>query len=46
MSQEQAERALQQLYEDVGTRDELTDDEAEVLLHWARRRSTNWPQRI
>ena len=34
MSQEQAERARQQLYEDVSTRDELTDDEAEVLLHW------------
>jgi hypothetical protein len=34
MSHEQAERARQQLYEDVGTRDELSDDEAEVLLRW------------
>jgi paraquat-inducible protein B len=34
MSQEQAERALQQLYEDVSTRDELSDEEADVLLRW------------
>ena len=35
MSQEQAERALQSLYEESGARDELTDDEAEILLKWA-----------
>ncbi len=35
MSQEQAERALQSLYEESGTRDELADDEAEILLKWA-----------
>lgn len=34
MSQEQAERALLRLYEETNTRDELTDDEAEVLLRW------------
>lgn len=31
----QAERAKQQLYADAGVRDELTDDEADVLLKWA-----------
>lgn len=34
MSQEQAERALQSLYEESGARDELADDEAEILLKW------------
>jgi hypothetical protein len=38
MSQEQAERAKQQLYEDATARDELTDDEAGVLLQWAEGR--------
>jgi len=35
MSETQAERAKQQLYEDTTARDELTDDEANVLLAWA-----------
>jgi methionyl-tRNA synthetase len=35
MSQEQAEQALQSLYEESGARDELADDEAEILLKWA-----------
>jgi methionyl-tRNA synthetase len=34
MSQEQSERARQLLYEDVSTRDELSDEEADVLLRW------------
>lgn len=34
MSQEQADRAIEQLYGDAGVRDELTDDEALVLLKW------------
>jgi hypothetical protein len=34
MSQEQADRAKQQIYEDTSTRDELTDDEANILLKW------------
>ena len=34
MSDAQAERAKQQLYEDTGSRDELTDEEADVLLKW------------
>lgn len=34
MSQEQADRAIEQLYADAGARDELTDDEAMVLLKW------------
>jgi hypothetical protein len=31
----QAERAKQELYGEAGVRDELTDDEADVLLKWA-----------
>jgi hypothetical protein len=38
MSQQQAERAKQQLYEDSTAREELTDDEAAVLLKWAEGR--------
>ena len=34
MSQEQAEWAIQSLYENVSARDELTDEEAETLLKW------------
>lgn len=34
MSQEQADRAIEQLYADASARDELTDDEAKVLLKW------------
>jgi hypothetical protein len=34
MSDEQAKRAIQQLYEDTSARDELSDDEANVLLQW------------
>jgi hypothetical protein len=34
MSDEQAARAIQQLYEDTDSRDELSDDEANVLLQW------------
>jgi len=34
MSDAQAERAIQQLYEDTSARDELTDGEANVLLAW------------
>jgi hypothetical protein len=34
MSNAQAERAKQQLYEDTSSRDELTDEEADVLLKW------------
>ena len=34
MSQEQAEWAIQILYENVSARDELTDEEAETLLKW------------
>ncbi|MBI5667181.1 MAG: hypothetical protein HZC41_04165 [Chloroflexi bacterium] len=34
MSQEQADRAIEQLYGDASVRDELTDDEALVLLKW------------
>ena len=34
MSDEQAQRAIQQLYEDTSARDELSDDEANVLLQW------------
>ncbi|MBZ0290280.1 MAG: hypothetical protein K8I30_21830 [Anaerolineae bacterium] len=34
MSDNQAERAIQQLYEDTSARDELSDDEANVLLQW------------
>jgi len=34
MSQEQAQRALQSLYEESGARDELDDAEAEILLKW------------
>jgi methionyl-tRNA synthetase len=35
MSQEQAERAVESLYEETAARDELDDDEAEILLQWA-----------
>lgn len=38
MSSEQAQRAIQQLYDDSSTRDELTDEEAEVLLKWGEGR--------
>jgi len=31
----QIERATERLYEDLATRDELTDDEAKPLLEWA-----------
>lgn len=34
MSEAQAERAIQSLYEDVAARDELTDSEAAILLKW------------
>lgn len=34
MSDAQAERAIQQMYEDTSARDELSDDEANVLLAW------------
>jgi len=34
MSDEQAQRAIQQLYEDTSARDELSDDEANFLLGW------------
>jgi hypothetical protein len=34
MSDDQAQRAIQQLYEDTSARDELSDDEANVLLAW------------
>ncbi len=35
MSEEQAEWAIQSLYENPGVRDELPDAEAEILLQWA-----------
>ncbi len=35
MSQAQIEQATQQLYEDMTIREELTDDESQVLLDWA-----------
>lgn len=34
MSDDQAQRAIQQLYEDTSARDELSDEEANVLLAW------------
>lgn len=34
MSEEQAEWAIQNLYETPGARDELVDADAETLLHW------------
>lgn len=34
MSDDQAQRAIQQLYEDTSARDELSDEEANVLLGW------------
>src|SRR5688500_8336850 len=34
MSDNQAQRAIQQLYEDTSARDELSDDEANILLAW------------
>ncbi len=34
MSEEQAEWAVQSLYENPGARDELMDSEAEILLRW------------
>ncbi|MEO8611778.1 MAG: hypothetical protein ABI690_28020 [Chloroflexota bacterium] len=34
MSDDQAQRAIEQLYEDTSARDELSDDEANVLLQW------------
>jgi hypothetical protein len=34
MSDAQAERAIQQMYEDTSARDELSDEEANVLLAW------------
>lgn len=34
MSQDQAERALERLYEESSARDELDDHEAEILLQW------------
>ena len=34
MTDEQAQHAIQQLYEDTSARDELSDDEANVLLQW------------
>lgn len=34
MTEVQAERGLQALYQDSAVRDELTDDEAQVLLEW------------
>jgi hypothetical protein len=34
MTDDQAQRAIQQLYEDTSARDELSDDEANVLLQW------------
>jgi hypothetical protein len=34
MSDAQAQRAIQQLYENTSARDELSDDEANVLLQW------------
>lgn len=38
MSDDQAQRAIQQLYEDTSSRDELSDDEANVLLAWGEGR--------
>jgi hypothetical protein len=35
MSEAQARRAIERLYEDTNSRDELTDDEANVLLKWS-----------
>lgn len=35
MSQAQAERGVQSLYEEADVRDELTDDEAQALFQWA-----------
>ncbi|HEX2906180.1 MAG TPA: hypothetical protein VHO69_04925 [Phototrophicaceae bacterium] len=34
MTQAQLERATEMLYGDISARDELTDDEAQVLLQW------------
>lgn len=34
MSEEQAERGIQSLYEDISVREELIDEEAEALLQW------------
>lgn len=34
MSDDQAQRAIEQLYENTDARDELSDDEANVLLQW------------
>jgi methionyl-tRNA synthetase len=34
MTQSQLERAMEMLYGDMSARDELTDDEAQVLLKW------------
>lgn len=34
MTQAQAEKAIQRLYENEGLRGELTDDEAQILLEW------------
>lgn len=35
MTQEQAKRAVVQMYEDTSVRDELTDEEAKPFLKWA-----------
>lgn len=40
MSQQQVERGVQSLYEEIGVRDELTDDEAQTLLAWAEEQVT------
>ncbi|MBZ0276185.1 MAG: hypothetical protein K8I60_08580 [Anaerolineae bacterium] len=40
MSQSQLERAFESLYADTSSRDELTDDEARVLLQWGEQQIT------
>ena len=40
MSQEQADWAIQTLYENISARDELTDEQAETLLRWGEAQIT------
>ncbi|NWG16831.1 MAG: hypothetical protein HXY41_09365 [Chloroflexi bacterium] len=40
MTQAQAEQAIQEMYGDISARDELTDDEAGVLLAWGEQQIT------
>lgn len=45
MSEAQAERAVQAIYEDPGLREELVDEEADILLKWGEDRAVELSER-